>query len=234
VSLKEQVDGMHSDQSDIARVTRSKAEAERGYDRLSRWYDLLAEGSERRARDAALRMLGAREGETVLEIGFGTGHGIVALAQGVGTSGRVYGIDLSPGMLRVAEARVRKAGLSERVQLQLGDATRLPFREGFFNAVFLSFVLELFDTPEIPVVLAECRRVLRMGGRIGVVALSKQGRPGMAARLYEWAHRRFPALVDCRPIHVRRAVQQAGFQPMEVAETSMWWLPVEIVVARKG
>jgi len=225
---------MDANGPDISRVTRSREQAEASYSRLSRWYDLLANSSERKARELGLRMLGARDGEIVLEIGSGSGHGLVALARSVGPSGRVHGIDLSPGMLGIAEARVRSAGLADRVDLRRGDATMLPFEDGFFDAVFMSFVLELFDTPEIPMVLGECRRVLRPGGRLSVVALSRKGKPGLALKLYEWAHRTFPALCDCRPIYPQRSLVNAGFQLLAMAEESMWGLPVEVILARKG
>jgi ubiquinone/menaquinone biosynthesis C-methylase UbiE len=96
----------------------------------------------------------------------------------------------------------------------------------------MSFTLELFDTPEIPKVLDECRRVLRHGGRICVVAVSREGKPGAVLRAFEWTHRHFPNLLDCRPVYVRRALEAAKFDIQEAALDHMW-VPVEIVVAMK-
>jgi len=210
---------------EVSRVTRSKAEARSSYDHLSRWYDWLA-GPERRFMRRGLQLLSIQPGERVLEIGFGTGHALVRIAQ---AAGRSYGVELSPGMLAVARRRVARAGLSRAVQPALADAMRLPFVAGVFDALLMSFTLELFDTPDIPVVLAECRRVLRPGGRLGVVALAQGGGP--AVRLYEWAHRRFPRAIDCRPILVHNVLEQAGFHVAASEQAAMWGLPVQMVVA---
>jgi ubiquinone/menaquinone biosynthesis C-methylase UbiE len=217
----------------ISGVPRSKEEARATYNKLSRWYDTLAGSSEQKLLKLGLDKLAAAECETVLEIGFGTGHALVALAQSVGKLGRVYGLDISEGMLNVARQEVEKAGLAERVELRFGDAAQLPFGDHSFDGVFMSFTLELFDTPEIPVVLAECRRVLRSGGRLAVVAMSRKAGGGLMLRLYEWAHEQFPKYVDCRPIFVQKALEQAGFQIMDAMEQSTWGLPVEIVVGKK-
>lgn len=217
----------------VKRVTRSKEQAKSSYDRISRWYDLLAGGFEKGPREAGVRTLAPRAGDTVLEIGFGTGHAIVALAELVGASGRVYGIDISEGMLAVTRSRVEAAGVAGRVVLACGDATRLPFDGDFFDRIFISFTLELFDTPEIPLVLSECLRTLRKGGRICVVAMSKKGKPNAMTRLYEWLHDKLPRYVDCRPIFVQEALEDAGFHTLDATDMALMGLRGELVLAEK-
>jgi ubiquinone/menaquinone biosynthesis C-methylase UbiE len=217
----------------VSRVNRTKEEARAAYNRISRWYDTLAGSSERRFIDTGLQSLAVAEGETALEIGFGTGHAILALARAAGSAGRVYGIDISDEMLKITQERIEKAGLAGRVELRRGDATQLPFEADFFDAVFMSFTLELFDTPDIPQVLRECCRVLRAGGRLCVVAMAMEEQPGLMLRLYEWAHEKLPRYVDCRPIFVMQEIADAGFPIINATRMSMWGLPVEIVLAEK-
>jgi len=218
---------------EVSSVTRSKEQAKSTYDRLSRWYDLLAGSFEGKHREAGVRKLGASEGDVVLEVGFGTGHSILAIADAVGASGEVYGIDISQGMLDVTRSRVEKAGLTARVVLKCGDAVQLPFDQSFFDCVFMSFTLELFDTLEIPIVLSECHRVLRAGGRICVTAMSRTEKPTASTRLYEWLHTRLPQYVDCRPIYVQESLQNAGFHIVDVTRLALVGLRGEIVLARK-
>lgn len=217
----------------ISRVTRSKEQARASYNKMSRFYDLLTGSSERKLVERGIEKLRVKPGEKVLDIGCGTGHGLLVLARSVGEQGLVYGIDISEGMLGVARRRIEKAGLSNRVELTREDASHLSYPSDFFDAVFMSFTLELFDTPEIPQVLAECRRVLTPKGRICVVAMSKRGKHGLMMRLYEWAHKRFPACVDCRPIYLCEALEDSGFQILDCETMSIWKLPIEIVLAGK-
>ena len=243
----------------IERVPRTEQEAAASYTRLSKWYDRFG-GSEWPHIVAGLRLLNVQPGECVLEVGCGTGRGLVTLAQAAGATGLAVGIDLSPGMLDMAREQVRKTadfgpehGVSFRAQrgispngegtphcvrgdtvlFTLGSAVHLPYATAFFDAVFSSFMLDLIDTPDIPIVLSEMQRVLKPGGRVGLVSMSKACGANAIVKVYERFHHWLPKLIDCRPIYLQSAVESAGLH-CEVHQTkSMWGLPVEIVIANR-
>lgn len=229
LAFREGVIRTERSQPGVLRVSHSKAETRAFYNRISRFYDLLAERTEAPVRELGLELLAVARGEKILEVGFGTGHCLVALARAAGREGRVFGIDLSDRMLEQARGILEQEGLEDQVELVCGDAANLPYGPASMDGIFMSFVLELFDTPEIPKVLRECRRVLRPGGRIVVVGMSKDGAEGPLVRLFEWAHQHFPRFLDCRPIFVRRALESGGFTVKESVSKQMW-VPVEIVL----
>ncbi len=211
---------------------QTKSETKAFYNKIAKVYDLLAERSEQSMREIALEMLTPAPGEHLLEIGFGTGHVLARLARAAGPTGKVFGIDISENMLAQATELLEREGLTERVTLACGDAEDLPYPPDSFDGIFMCFTLELFDTPDIPRVLAQCKRVLRPGGRIVVAAVSKEGTQGLVVRVFEWTHRHFPNLLDCRPIHARQSLEDQGFSIEQVRIESMW-VPVEMVRARK-
>lgn len=207
------------------------------YDRISQAYDLIADAGEHKARQAGEAALEVRAGESVLEIGFGTGNSLLTFANQVGDTGSLFGIDISDGMLRVAQTKVIESGLDSRVHLSVGDARELPYESDFFDAVFTSFTLELFPLNEIVSVLAEVKRVLKPGGRIGIVSMSKvrEGEhPSMLENAYVWMHRHFPHLVDCQPIDVPGYLAEAGMRIVSQDEIKIWTMPVAIIVATDG
>ena len=219
-------------------MTQSRAQTRANYDRLSRWYDLISGGAEGALREAGLHELAVREGECVLEVGCGTGAALVELAQAAGPAGLAVGVDLSLGMSRTAGLRIADSRLRIETPLNAaiacGDAMRLPVVQEAFDAAFMSFALELFDEGDMRAVLAECRRVLRPGGRICVVAMAEPDRPTPMTRLYAWAHGRFPAAIDCRPIAVSQVLASGGFSVELLVRRSLWGLPVEVALARAG
>jgi ubiquinone/menaquinone biosynthesis C-methylase UbiE len=230
--LEDESESAYTAQMPLLRVFRSRVQTKAYYNKISRFYDLLSDRSEAPMRRAGLNLLKVGDGEKVLEIGFGTGHMLAALARAVGSHGNAFGVDLSDQMVKLAKKNLARSGLLDRCQLRCGDAARLPYPAGTMDAVFMSFTLELFDTPEIPDVLSECKRVLQPCGRIVVVGMSKKGTREPLVRFYEWTHRHFPNFVDCRPIYVREALEEAGFK-IQKAFIRRMWLPVEIVLGVK-
>ena len=203
------------------------------YDRISSTYDMIADAGEHQARETGERLLAPRAGESVLEIGYGTGNSLITLAKLVGESGRVVGLDISDGMRQVASRKIDEAGVSSRVQLDIGDARKLPYAENTFDAAFMSFTLELFAVEDIPKVLAEIRRVLRPGGRLGVVSMAvvPDGEsPSLLERTYVWMHRNFPHIVDCQPIDVECVLRTAGFEIGNKNTMDIWTMPVVAAV----
>jgi demethylmenaquinone methyltransferase/2-methoxy-6-polyprenyl-1,4-benzoquinol methylase len=117
--------------------------------------------------------------------------------------------------------------------LECGDAVQLPFENDFFDGIFIGFTLELFDTPEIPLVLSECLRTLRRAGRICVLAMSRKGKSNLITRLYEWLHEKLPQYVDCRPIYLQESLEEAGFRINNTTDVFLFGLRCELVLAEK-
>ena len=205
------------------------------YDRISKAYDLIADSGERDARNQGIDALELKGGESVLDIGYGTGSAVLELAKRVGVDGSVTGIDLSPGMQRVAQEKLEESGAQAKVQFDVGSALELPYGENAFDAVLTSFTLELFPETDIPTFLAQARRVLKSDGRLGIVAMAsvREGeKDSVLEEVYKWSHHHFPHIVDCRPIDVEKFVTEAGFEMLHDQRIEIWTMPVAVVVAR--
>ena len=136
------------------------------FDGVARRYDLtntvLSFGQDRGWRRATRAALGLRPGERVLDVGAGTGVSTEELA---GSGAWAVGADLSTGMLTAG----RRSGRT--VPLVAGDALRLPFPDGAFDAVTISFALR--NVVDTGAALRELGRVTRPGGRLVVCEFSQ-------------------------------------------------------------
>jgi ubiquinone/menaquinone biosynthesis C-methylase UbiE len=119
-------------------------------------------------------------GERVLDIACGTGVVARHVAQQIGDSGSITGIDLNEGMLEMARAQAEKLGA--KVEWRQGDAGALPFDDSSFNVVLCQQGLQFF--PDKPAALREMHRVLMPGGRLVVsVVRSLEHNPLMARQI---------------------------------------------------
>jgi arsenite methyltransferase len=117
-------------------------------------------------RQKAHQMLGLGLGESVLDIGFGPGFYAAEMADAVGSSGHIDGIDTSESMLALAKARCARLPW---VTLRLGDAVQLPYPDSTFTAALGSAVYSY--VADLRKALAELSRVLRPGGRALIIDL---------------------------------------------------------------
>jgi ubiquinone/menaquinone biosynthesis C-methylase UbiE len=117
--------------------------------------------SRARLRDA----LAPRPGETMLEVGPGTGYYTLAAARWIGPSGRLHIVDVQQEMLDHTMRRAAADGI-ENIEPRRADARRLPYDDDAFDAAFLVTVLG--EVPDQDAALRELRRVLRPGGRLVV------------------------------------------------------------------
>jgi demethylmenaquinone methyltransferase/2-methoxy-6-polyprenyl-1,4-benzoquinol methylase len=225
---------MINNQGEILRVPVRSEEIKKSYGVMSRFY-ALAEGIfEKGLRRKGLHLLSVTPSEVVLEVGVGTGYSLKEIANFVGEKGKAHGIDVTPQMLELTRKRLKKAGFMDRVELYEGDARRMPYQNDKFDAVYMASTLELFDTPDIPVVLREVKRVLKPNGRLGVASLTKEGREGsLFIRFYEWLHQKVPKYVNCRPIYVEKLLEDTGYQITKTEEFVLLKIvPWRIVVAK--
>ncbi len=128
---------------------------------------LSASPAEQKVRARYLELLAPKSGEIVIDVGAGSGIVTAEIAQRVAPGGRVFAVDLSPGLLDVARATTREAGIGHLVDIRVADGRDLPFGLSAFDAAFCRWVLMHVDGPEK--VVAEMRRVTRRGGRVVAV-----------------------------------------------------------------
>ena len=214
---------MINNRGEILGVPVSSEDIKKSYGVMSQFYAVIEGIFEKGLRQKGLELLSVTPGEEVLEVGVGTGYSLMEIANSVGDSGQAYGIDITPQMLAITSRRLKKVGLMDRVELYEGDARSMPYEDSKFDAVYMASTLELFDTLDIPRVLNEIKRVLKLSGRLGVASMTKEGRGGSLSirlfiRFYEWLHQRIPRYANCRPIYVEKSVAEAGYQITKTEE----------------
>ena len=168
-----------------------------------------------RRRALVHEALDAQPGDRVLDVGCGPGFFVTELAERVGPSGSVVGVDLSRDMLAVARKRAERHA---NVELLESSATPLPFEGGSFDRALSVQVLEYVE--DVAAALAELRRVLRPGGRLVVwdvdwstLSWHTADEERMARVLEAWdRHLRHRAL----PRRLAAELRDGGFEDVEM------------------
>jgi arsenite methyltransferase len=145
------------------------------------------------------RILDLEPDTRVLDVASGRGDGALVLAASFGCE--VVGLDFGRRNVEAATKKARKLGLADKVAFYCGDAERLPFADGTFDAVVCECALCTF--PDKPAAAAEFARVLKPGGRVGISDLT---RSGPLARELEGVAAWIACVADARPVDEYRAL----------------------------
>lgn len=144
------------------------------FDRIASRYDLLNRvlslGLDHRWRRTLLESLEITPGNHVLDLATGTADVAILAAQHYPQS-TLVGVDPSQKMLDIGVQKIRDQRVSDRVRLQVGTAEHLPFDNGSFDACCIAFGIR--NVKDRPQGLREMRRILKVGGRVGILELSE-------------------------------------------------------------
>lgn len=188
-------------------------------------YDLLVAlftlGRERRFRERLLDLTHLEPGESVLDIGCGTGTLAIAAKRRVGASANVHGIDASPEMIARARRKATRAGTD--VTFDIAQAQSLPFPDARFDMVLSTVMLHHLPRAGRAQAIREARRVLRPGGRVLVVDFVTRTGKGLLAHFHR--HGR----VDPRDLIA--LASDAGFSVVESGPVGRWDL--QFVLAKR-
>lgn len=132
------------------------------YDIQAFFYDATFGRLVKRRIARAISHMNIADTDKVLDLGIGTGASLNYYPG----RGRIYGIDLSSGMLREARKKIRERGL-ERVTVLQADALHLPFADNTFDHVFISHVISVVSNPYR--LVQEAQRVAKADARIVIV-----------------------------------------------------------------
>lgn len=153
-----------------ADLTKQPAEVQAMFDRVANRYDLMNDllslGQTKSWRKATVRAINPASGELVLDLAAGTGTSTAAIAQ---TGAEAIACDLSIGMLEVGKKR------HPELTFIAGDALALPFADGTFDAVTISFGIRNVNNVELA--LKEMYRVAKPGGRLVICEFSTPESP---------------------------------------------------------
>lgn len=147
-----------------------KTQVEKMFDQISFRYDFmnhfLSAGTDRGWRRKALRMLIPEHPRRMLDVATGTGD-LAIMSNGILAPDEIVGIDISEGMLALGREKVKRAGLSDKIQLLKGDSEAISYPDDSFDAVTAAFGVRNFENLEKG--LLEIKRVLKPGGKLIVI-----------------------------------------------------------------
>ncbi|MDO3679175.1 demethylmenaquinone methyltransferase [Paenibacillus ehimensis] len=132
--------------------------------------DILSFRRHKAWRSFTMKKMNVKPGATAIDLCCGTGDWTISLAQASGT-GKIVGLDFSQNMLDVGGEKVKRLGMDKQIELVQGNAMALPFEDHSFDYATIGFALR--NVPDLVKVIEEMQRVVKPGGMVVSLELSK-------------------------------------------------------------
>jgi ubiquinone/menaquinone biosynthesis C-methylase UbiE len=132
-------------------------------------------GRENKLRKMTVNYAQVKPGDSVLEVGCGTGTLTLEAKRQAGPTGKVFGIDIIPGMIEVCQKKAAHANLD--VTFQLGSIDSIPFPDNHFDVVICSFMIFHMSEARMQKGIADIYRALKPHGRLFVIDVTMPVKP---------------------------------------------------------
>ena len=179
---------------------------------------LLTLGKDRTLRQKTLNLAHVQPGETVLDVGCGTGDLTLLVKSATGPDGTVHGIDAAPEMVAVARQKAAQSGLA--VDFQVGLIEKLAFPDSTFDLVLSSLMMHHLPEETKRQGLVEILRVLKPGGRLLVIDFKRPtSRMERLVQPLFFHHGMLIGVQDLPPL-----METAGFEGVETGDVGFLML----------
>lgn len=153
--------------------------------------DIISFGRHKPWRKFTMRKMKVKPGATAIDLCCGTCDWTISLAEASGT-GQVVGLDFSQNMLDYGGRKIRQLGLDKQIQLVQGNAMSLPYEDNTFDYATIGFALR--NVPDLVQVIEEMHRVVKPGGLVVSLELSKPTWEPFKSIYYFYFRRLLPLL----------------------------------------
>lgn len=185
-------------------------------------------GRERALREMTVNLAGVQPGDCVLEVGCGTGTLTLAAKRQAGPSGKVFGIDVIPGMIELSQRKAAQANLD--VTFQSGSIDDMPFPAHQFDVVMCSFMIFHMSEAVRRKGIAEIHRVLKPQGRWLVLDLALPTQPVQKAI----AQRLLGGMLQHDLRELLPLMDASGFSDIEIAPAKFRILGLSVLAFVRG
>ncbi len=185
-------------------------------------------GRERALREMTVNLAQVKPGDSILEVGCGTGTLTLAAKRQAGPTGQVVGIDVIPGMIELSQRKAEQA--QEAVTFQLGSIDNTPFPASQFDAVLCSFMIFHMSEATRRKGISEVYRVLKPQGRWLVVDLALPPQPLQRAV----AQRLLGSMLEHDLHELLPLMEAAGFSGLEIAPAKFRILGLSVLAYVRG